>query len=200
MIFLQYVVKLYLIGAFSYKIWESIMGFLEGEILFWLTYGLYGLIFLFFSIIYRPSKDANTSPVAIFVVLSHIISPLFFGINEIPSRHVLMVAYLFMSAGFLISVFSLLDLGRSFDVFPVHRKIVTKGMYQYIRHPIYLGYIITAIGALVSGFSSYNLLIFSLLIVLTIARISLEEKELLKDWAYQLFKNEVPYRIFPKVY
>ena len=200
MIVFQYTVKLLLVGAFSHKIWQSIMNLFDGDILFELVHGLYGLIFLFFVIIYKPSKKANISPVVIFVVLAHVVSPFLFSMGRALSYEALIFSYILMSVGFLISVVSVIDLGKSFDVFPVHKTVVTRGMYQYVRHPIYLGYIITATGVLASWFSIYNLFVFCLLLALTVARISFEEWELLKDRSYQSFKGRVTYRLLPKFY
>ena len=200
MIFIQYFVKLCVIVAFSYKLWEASIGLIQGDLLFSLSYGLYSLIFLFFALIYKPIKRANTSFFVTSIIALHVASPLFFNMTQPSSYLVVIVGYAFMCLGFIVSVFAVIDLGKSFDVFPVHKGVVTKGMYKYVRHPIYSGYVLTAFGTLASSFSIYNLFIFFIFIVLTTTRISFEEKELLADVKYREFQNKVTNRIFPKIY
>ena len=198
---IQYIIKLYLIGAFSYKIGLSILSFTEGAILFWLANAFYGLIFLLFAIIYKPSKEGNTSPIVILVALSHVGCPLLFESRGIAISHYnLFIAYLFLICGLLVSAFSLLDLGKSFDVLPAKRDIVTKGMYKFVRHPIYLGYFLAALGTLTRSLSIYNSMIFCLLLSLTLLRIFFEEKELSKSSEYEAYKNKTRYRLIPKIY
>ena len=198
--FIQYTIKLYLIGAFSYKIGLSILGFTGDTFLFWLAQALYSLIFLFFAITYKPSREGNTSPMVVFIVLSHVGCPLLFDSKEMDSHYNLLGTYLFLTCGLLVSAFSLLDLGKSFDVLPAKRELVTKGMYRYVRHPIYFGYILAALGASIRSFSVYNSAIFFLLFTLTLFRIHFEEKELSKSSEYKTYKNKTRYKLIPKIY
>jgi protein-S-isoprenylcysteine O-methyltransferase Ste14 len=49
-------------------------------------------------------------------------------------------------AGQLVCVAALLELGRSLSVMPEARRLVTGGLYGRIRHPVYLGEAIAALG------------------------------------------------------
>jgi protein-S-isoprenylcysteine O-methyltransferase Ste14 len=47
-----------------------------------------------------------------------------------------------------ISVWGVLSLGRSFGILVAVRKVVVRGPYRFVRHPIYFGYILSFIGIL----------------------------------------------------
>ncbi len=48
--------------------------------------------------------------------------------------------------GSILAILSLLDLGRSYSVVPEARQLVTGGLYQRIRHPLYLAEAVSMIG------------------------------------------------------
>ncbi len=52
------------------------------------------------------------------------------------------IALAMSSAGLAIAVWAALTLGRSFGVVVAVREIVRRGPYRYVRHPIYLGYLL----------------------------------------------------------
>ena len=41
-----------------------------------------------------------------------------------------------------------LTLGRSFGLMPANRGVVSSGIYRFVRHPIYAGYLITHVAFL----------------------------------------------------
>lgn len=48
--------------------------------------------------------------------------------------------------GCVLSILAVLDLGRSLSIMPEARKLVTHGLYQRIRHPLYLAEEIATLG------------------------------------------------------
>lgn len=48
--------------------------------------------------------------------------------------------------GFLLSTWALFDLGKSFGVAPANRGFVRTGVYRYLKHPMYFGYVISESG------------------------------------------------------
>ncbi|MBV9577724.1 MAG: isoprenylcysteine carboxylmethyltransferase family protein [Chloroflexi bacterium] len=48
--------------------------------------------------------------------------------------------------GTLWAIWGLATLGRCFGIFPEVRGLVTRGPYQLVRHPVYLGEIVSAVG------------------------------------------------------
>ena len=61
---------------------------------------------------------------------------------------------------------------------PKDGRLVINGIYRYIRHPIYLGQILIAVGVPLILNSYYTLLISTLLIIILLIRVYLEEKEM----------------------
>ena len=92
---------------------------------------------------------------------------------------------------------SLLSLGRWFGVWPAFRGLATRGPYRFVRHPMYLAYVLEDIG--------YNLYEYNLgTVLLVIAgwsslfyRIRAEERILSRDAGWSSYAASVRYRILP---
>ena len=82
-----------------------------------------------------------------------------------------------------------------------NHKLVTHGIYRYVRHPVYLGVIIATIGIPVYASSLYGLLIMLALIPLVLNRIRLEERLLTEEFgdAYLEYKATTK-KLIPLVY
>ncbi|WP_213957192.1 isoprenylcysteine carboxylmethyltransferase family protein [Variovorax sp. dw_954] len=101
--------------------------------------------------------------------------------------------------GILIQIWAKVCLGRSFGLLPANRGIVTHGAYRIVRHPIYLGYLISHIGFLVASYSFANLALYVGLYVFQGIRIWQEENLLCKDSTYAAYKKRTRYRLIPLV-
>lgn len=104
------------------------------------------LVASWFLITRKSSKEKNSS--RLIEALAYISSSCpFIYFN---SGHSLPKAELVSSVlaiiGFAISTLALLDLGGSFGVSPANRGVVRTGLYRYIRHPMYSGYVISELG------------------------------------------------------
>ena len=94
-------------------------------------------------------------------------------------------------AGIALWVLSMLTLGPSLAVFPGTDRLVTRGVYRYMRHPIYVGIVLTLTGLFLACGSSICLLyVFIVVIPLNIFRARAEEKVLHQ----QLGNNYQQYR------
>ncbi len=102
--------------------------------------------------------------------------------------------------GLFIQVLAKLNLGRRFGVVPANRGICTRGVYRYVRHPMYLGYCLTHIGFLMSEFSIHNLTVYLMLYAIAIPRILAEEKLLKMDNEYADYCMKVRSRLIPGVF
>ncbi|MBF0286516.1 MAG: hypothetical protein HQM14_01745 [SAR324 cluster bacterium] len=102
--------------------------------------------------------------------------------------------------GGLLCIASTLSLGRCFGILPIYRGVETRAMYQFIRHPIYLSYLVLDAGILMTYFTFANFLIFLIAVLLFIVRIRYEEDVLQLSDAYWDYKRKVKYKLIPGVY
>ena len=112
---------------------------------------------------------------------------------------------MWLSTGLMLSGLGLnasakLFLNRSFGIVAANRGVKRGGPYRLVRHPMYLGYIMTQIGFLLANFSASNLLLYAAAWAFQVLRIREEEKLLLRDEAYASYSTTVRHRLIPGVY
>lgn len=103
-------------------------------------------------------------------------------------------------AGLLVVVLGKLSIGRSFGLIPANRGIVSTGLYKLVRHPIYLGYLITHTGFVIANPAGWNLFFLAAADIALMLRAVREERTLLKDEAYRSYAGRVRWRILPGVF
>lgn len=103
-------------------------------------------------------------------------------------------------AGMLWQFAAKIALGRSFGLLPAARGLVVSGPYRVVRHPIYLGYLVTHVGFLLTNFCWRNLLILVMLYMVQVLRIFREEAQLGLSEAYQEYRRRVRWRLLPFVF
>lgn len=82
-------------------------------------------------------------------------------------------------SGVALWMLAMLHLGRSLAVLPGGDRLVTNGVYRFLRHPVYLGIDMTLFGLFLAVGSLYGMIYFFAVIVpLNIVRSRLEEKAL----------------------
>lgn len=116
-------------------------------------------------------------------------------------------ASVYDAAGFALQLFGTLFqlygkvvLGRSFGIVAANRGVVSSGPYRLVRHPIYLGYLATHAGFLLSNTSIRNVAIYGAAYVFQFARMRAEERILSTDGEYREYSRSVRYRLIPGVY
>lgn len=90
--------------------------------------------------------------------------------------NILFLASLVTIFGIVIALYSLSTLGRSFSIIPQARKLVQTGPYKLVRHPVYLGELISILGVVLARPSTITIAIYCLLTALLIYRAFQEEK------------------------
>jgi protein-S-isoprenylcysteine O-methyltransferase Ste14 len=101
--------------------------------------------------------------------------------------------------GGLLAILAYLSLNRSFGLVPAIREVKTRGLYKFVRHPMYSSYFVIYIGYLLVASSLYNFVIISALFFLLYKRSEYEEEILRTDKSYLLYTEKVPYKFFPKI-
>ena len=133
-----------------------------------------------------------------------IISLHFFQLEFIPQKQIIkvspfsyLVGFLIIIIGFIILLIAIKDLGRNLSPFPKpinNSNLVTKGIYRFIRHPMYYSLIFISFGVFITKLSIYYLFLSISLALIIKFKINLEEQYLNNKFKnYLLYKNEVKY-------
>ena len=102
--------------------------------------------------------------------------------------------------GLSIVVAGKVSLGYSFGLLPANRGLVDGGVYRFVRHPIYVGYLLSHIGFLLSHPTVWNLAAFTVGDIMLIGRAIFEEQTLALDSAYGRYCQQVRWRLVPGLY
>lgn len=111
-----------------------------------------------------------------------------------------LASLLLIIGGTSLSVYAALVLGRSISILPEARRLVTRGPYALVRHPMYLGEIVALAGVALQYLSAWALLLLALVCAFQLQRMKYEERVL-----FQVFPKYGDYmartaRLMPGVY
>lgn len=104
------------------------------------------------------------------------------------------------AAGLLVVIAGKLSLGRSFGLMPANRGIVSSGLYKVVRHPIYLGYLLTHVAFAAANLTAWNALLLATADAALLARAVCEERTLARDEEYRAYQQIVRWRVLPGVF
>jgi protein-S-isoprenylcysteine O-methyltransferase Ste14 len=110
------------------------------------------------------------------------------------------LSFFMMLFGSLISIVSIVSLGRAFSIVPEARHLVTTGAYKYIRNPMYLGGLILSFGVFLQFLSVAAFLIYSIIFFIQLERIKYEEEILAKAFPEFADYKKRTYKLLPKIY
>lgn len=96
----------------------------------------------------------------------------------IKNRTYILIVFWWMTASTAFTVWGMWTLRRSFSITVEARALVLTGPYRFIRHPIYLGEILSSCAVAFWRFSSWNLVILVIFVVIQVARSRWEERKL----------------------
>jgi protein-S-isoprenylcysteine O-methyltransferase Ste14 len=102
--------------------------------------------------------------------------------------------------GLLVVIGGKLSLGRSFGLMPANRGVVSTGLYRLVRHPIYLGYLITHAAFVAANPTMWNVLTLVGADLALMARAVCEERTLAQDPAYRAYQQQIRWRVVPGVF
>ena len=80
--------------------------------------------------------------------------------------------------GYAVSLWAICYLRRSFAVLVAVRRVVMGGPYRYVRHPMYLGYLLDTVGLLLVTCSRAMCLLAAGFVLLMVIRARMEEESL----------------------
>jgi protein-S-isoprenylcysteine O-methyltransferase Ste14 len=99
-----------------------------------------------------------------------------------------------------LSLVSLLTMGRLFGVRPALRGLVTNGPYRFVRHPMYLSYILADIGYNLQEWNFVTLFLVLVGWMSLFYRIHAEERMLSQHAEWPAYVILVRYRLFPRIW
>ena len=102
--------------------------------------------------------------------------------------------------GLAIVIAGKVTLGRSFGLMPANRGIVCTGIYRVVRHPIYLGYLITHVAFVFANPSAWNVSVLLIGDAALLLRAVCEEQTLARDTRYQEYQQLVRWRVCPGLF
>jgi protein-S-isoprenylcysteine O-methyltransferase Ste14 len=118
-----------------------------------------------------------------------------FGDALIPDMYTALAS----AGGLAVIIIGKLTLGRSFGLMPAHRGLVCTGLYGWVRHPIYAGYLVTHAAFLIAHPAWWNVVLLVISDVSLLMRSVYEERTLARDPEYVGYMERVRWRVLPGV-
>ncbi|HET9847865.1 MAG TPA: isoprenylcysteine carboxylmethyltransferase family protein [Candidatus Dormibacteraeota bacterium] len=124
--------------------------------------------------------DHNPLAVAVAMVGTFVLYTLYLipGQSRSTDVRVLAISDICLACGMVWALYSLSYLRHRFSIVPEARGLVTSGPYEIVRHPIYLGEIIAALGLVTPTLLSPSIVVFVIFVGAQIARTYFEERVL----------------------
>ena len=141
---------------------------------------------------------------SLFFYSSLLLVSIFFKWEFIPEKQIIQVTpfsyflgVLIIIIAFIILLVAIKDLGRNLSPFPRptnNSNLVTKGIYRFMRHPMYYSLIFISFGVFITKLSIYYLFLSTSLGLIIKFKIALEEQYLNNKFKnYLIYKNKVKY-------
>ncbi len=155
-------------------------------------------IIVFFVLARRPTDKISLNPLDWTVALGGTMAPLLVVASDqtfLPS-----VGFVLILIGTVTHLFAKLSLRRSFGIVPADRGIKSSGLYAFVRHPMYTGYIIGHCGFIIAAPSVWNVAVYACGWGLLVARVFREEALLSQNPEYAEYMTRVRHRLIPGVF
>lgn len=192
--------RLVVLGLYGYLFVRFLQSFLETYnpvVLLLLTSECLVVVFVVFR---RSARDISLKPRDWLLALGGTTAPLFVqaggGLVLVPPT----AAACLMLAGILLQIAAKLSLGRRFGTIAANRGVVQQGPYRILRHPMYAGYLLTHIAFFLNNATPWNAALYLIELSFQVARIRAEEQLLIADPDYQVFRDQVRYRLVPGLF
>ena len=149
--------------------------------------------FLFRSAPVTVSKD----PLDWIFGIAGTLIPLFF----IPAAWGLLpAAKIVIVFGFVLQILGVASLNRSLAIVAAKREIKTRGMYRFVRHPLYASYLLIFTGYILANTTWMNVALYVMTMGFLFVRLVREEKHLGLDPMYAQYMQRVRFRVMPFVF
>lgn len=155
-------------------------------------------IVAFFFLIRRREVSVSKQDKEVIIANISTILPFFFlPVKEVAEDN---IALMLQIIGYIITFLGVLSLNRSIGIIPADRGIQTNFMYKFVRHPLYLGYVLSNFGFAMSNINERNILLLAVSTALFILRIKYEERHLNQNPTYQKLTKTTKYKLLPYIW
>jgi protein-S-isoprenylcysteine O-methyltransferase Ste14 len=140
-----------------------------------------GLVVVLFAVRRRRISGAHATllPGLVALVGTFLLNVVgYLPVDDTTSTEALFASSVIVIVGTAWTIWSLATLGRCFGLFPEVRGLVRRGPYQLVRHPVYLGELISAVGIIVAKPHPIIVLLFVVFVALQYWRTVYEERAL----------------------
>ena len=185
---------------FAFFAYRMIQAYLDTGSAVPLIYMTDQLVVLFFILIRRSTKDLSLRVDDWLVGLAGTLFPILISPPSSTPIAPPVVLLTLVVLGFAIHLSAKLALRRSFGIIAANRGVKVSGPYKLVRHPMYLGYIVSQLGILLAGPTLLNIVLIGTCWILFVLRIIAEERVLMRDDAYRDFASRTRHRLVPGVY
>jgi protein-S-isoprenylcysteine O-methyltransferase Ste14 len=152
------------------------------------------------TVLRRPAGIVDRSTRARVLMVVSLIGPALVTPASIPALLPEFTTVAVSACGLLVVIIGKLSLGRSFGLMPANRGVVSTGLYRVVRHPIYMGYLVTHAAFCAANPTIGNLVILVAADIALLVRAVCEEQTLAKDAAYRDYQQIVRWRVLPGVF
>jgi protein-S-isoprenylcysteine O-methyltransferase Ste14 len=111
-----------------------------------------------------------------------------------------LISMLLLIAGTGFAIYAIFVLGRSISLLPEARRLVTRGPYALVRHPLYLGEMVAIAGIALQHLSAWSLLLLAVAWALLFQRMKYEEQVLAQSFPEYADYMARTARLVPGVY
>ena len=125
------------LGVIAFVRWQ------QSGLIFFLLLAFRDLVAAYFFLKRNPSKTISNRLHSLVAYLSSFMPLLYLSPSEDISASLLMTSDLLSILGFLVVSLATLELGTSIGISPANRGIVKSGIYKFVKHPMYTGYVIS---------------------------------------------------------
>ena len=148
----------------------------------------------------RSAEVVDRSPEARVLTMISTFGPLLVRPGTVKPAAPEPLTIIISAIGLMIVVLGKLSLGRSFGLTPANRGVVCGGLYRFVRHPIYLGYLITHVGFVIAYPAGWNWCILAAADVALMLRAICEERTLALDAEYRSYMERTRWRVLPGLF
>jgi protein-S-isoprenylcysteine O-methyltransferase Ste14 len=190
----------FLVGALFFTLaWRLLGDFLETNRVTDLLLLVGEALVVVLTCLRRPASVVDRRPVVRLVTAVSMTLPLLSQPERITPILPEAAAATLLGLGLLIVVGGKMSLGYSFGLLPANRGVMERGLYRIVRHPIYLGYLLTHIPFLAAHPSGWNAAVLLIGDAALIVRALYEEETLGRDPQYVRYCQTVKWRLLPGI-